>query len=391
MNPYASLRGLPRDVWVLCAATVVNRLGSMAGPFLALYGTQALGLTEAGAGLLVGAFGAGMIASAPLGGHLADRIGARRVFLAALIGGGVLMAVFPLWRGLPAAMLGAFAWALVAEAGRPAGLTLLTHLTPPDDHRRATAAYRLALNLGMSVGPPLGGILATASFLALFAVDAATSVAAGLAVMLLLGASVDARPRAGATARPPTSPASGAWRDRRLLAFVTGFAGIWAAFTLQFGPLSVHLVEGLGRTPRTYGAVVALNTVLIVACEVPLLNRLRRLSAARLIGLGGGLTAIGLALLALDTLPAIVAGVAIGAFGEMCAMGASMPHVAALAPQGQRGAYMGVYSLAASVGMTAGQALGTAALGVVPAPVVWLIGAAVALISTVVAVRAAKA
>lgn len=386
MNPYASLRGLPRDVWVLCAATLVNRLGSMAGPFLALYATQDLGLSEARAGLLVGAFGVGMIASAPLGGLLADRFGARRIFLASLLGGGVLMAVFPFLRGLPAVMAGAFAWALVAEAGRPAGMTLLTHLTSPGDHRRATAAYRLAINLGMSVGPPLGGVLATVSFLTLFAADAVTSIAAGVAVSLLLSATAES----GGDASAPRPSLAAAWQDRRFVAFVVGFAAIWGAFTLQFGPLSVHLVEGLGRTPRTYGAVIALNTLLIVACEVPLLARLRAMSTARLIGIGGVLTAVGLALIALDVLPAIVAGVAVGAFGEMCAMGAAMPFVAGIAPEGRRGAYMGVYSLATNVAMAAGQSVGTAALGAVPAPVLWLAGAAIALGGTSLAVRAAR-
>ena len=394
LNPYASLRGLPRDVWVLCAATLVNRLGSMAGPFLALYATQDLGLSEARAGLLVGAFGAGMIASAPLGGLLADRFGARRIFLVSLLVGGVLMALFPLLRGLPAVMAGAFAWALVAEAGRPAGMTLLTHLTPPHDHRRATAAYRLAINLGMSVGPPLGGVLATVSFLALFATDAVTAIAAGVAVSLFLSRAAGAAATSGAdtgAARPSLGASlRHGWEDRRFVAFVAGVAAVWGAFTLQFGPLSVHLVEGLGRTPRIYGALIALNTLLIVGCEVPLLARLREFSTARLVGIGGVLTAAGLALLALDTLPGIAGGVIVGAFGEMCTVGAAMPFVAALAPDGRRGAYMGVYSLATNAAMATGQSVGTAALGAVPAPAVWLAGAVVALGGTALAVQAAR-
>ncbi len=400
MNPYASLRGLPRDVWVLCAATFVNRLGSMAGPFLALYGTRVLGLGEGAAGLLVGAFGIGMTASAPLGGGLSDRFGAARVFLGALVGGGVLMLAFPFLRGLPVVLAGAFLWGLVAEAGRPSGMALLADLTPDGEHRRSTAAYRLALNLGMSVGPPLGGVLAAWSFTALFAVDAATALAAGVAVYLLL-----LRQRPGSERAPdvgaagaPSPPAArpgfgamvGAWRDRRLALFAIGFGAIWGAFTLQFGPLSVHLVGGLGYSTGVYGALVAVNTVLIVLCEVPMLARLARLSAARLVAAGGVLTAAGLALLALDTLPGIAAGVVVGAFGEMCAMGAAMPFVVGIAPEGQRGAYLGAYSLAASAAMAAGQSLGTAALGAAPAPVIWLTGAVLALAGTVLASHAAR-
>lgn len=390
MNPYASLRGLPRGVWVLCVATLVNRLGSMAGPFLALYGTRVLGLSAGQAGLLVGAFGAGMIASAPLGGGLSDRFGARRVFLASLLGGGALMLVFPFLRSLPVVLAGAFLWALVAEAGRPSGMALLAEMTPDGEHRRATAAYRLALNLGMSVGPPLGGALAAWSFTALFVTDAATALAAGLAVFLLLRPVAGHQADVGGTAPARAKATAAVWRNRRLVGFAIGFAGIWAGFTLQFGPLSVHLVEGLGYGTGVYGTLVAVNTVLIVLFEVPLLARLKTLSAARLVGLGGALVVTGLALLSGDTLPWLVAGVVVAAFGEMCAMGAAMPLVAALAPDGQRGAAMGVYSLSASVAMALGQSLGTAALGLAPAPTVWLGGAAVALAGTVVSVVAAR-
>ena len=32
MNPWKGLRGLPREVWLICATTLVNRLGTMAMP-----------------------------------------------------------------------------------------------------------------------------------------------------------------------------------------------------------------------------------------------------------------------------------------------------------------------------------------------------------------------
>ena len=40
MNPWRGLRGLPREVWLVCASTLINRLGTMALPFLVLYLTK---------------------------------------------------------------------------------------------------------------------------------------------------------------------------------------------------------------------------------------------------------------------------------------------------------------------------------------------------------------
>ena len=50
MNPWRGLAGLPRAVWVLSAATLVNRSGTMFVPFLVLYLTRARGYTPAAAG-----------------------------------------------------------------------------------------------------------------------------------------------------------------------------------------------------------------------------------------------------------------------------------------------------------------------------------------------------
>ena len=51
--------GLPREVWLLAGALLVNRAGTMVSPFLSLYLTRDLDLTAANAGLIIGCFGLG--------------------------------------------------------------------------------------------------------------------------------------------------------------------------------------------------------------------------------------------------------------------------------------------------------------------------------------------
>ena len=53
MNIWRSLKGLPRGVWVLSGATLINRVGTMVLPFLVLYLTDELGFTAPRAGLSV--------------------------------------------------------------------------------------------------------------------------------------------------------------------------------------------------------------------------------------------------------------------------------------------------------------------------------------------------
>ena len=60
---WATLRGLPRPVWVLTARTFVNRFGSFVLVFLVLY-VKHLGYSTAAAGLAASAYGVGSISIA---------------------------------------------------------------------------------------------------------------------------------------------------------------------------------------------------------------------------------------------------------------------------------------------------------------------------------------
>src|SRR5512141_448315 len=105
MNPSRGLAGLPRALWVLSFATLVNRSGTMFVPFLVLYLTRARGYTPAAAGAVLALFGAGALLAAPVSGRLADRFGPMRVMPASLGISGALLLLFPLARS-PLAIIG---------------------------------------------------------------------------------------------------------------------------------------------------------------------------------------------------------------------------------------------------------------------------------------------
>ena len=69
---------------------------------------------------------------------------------------------------------------------RPASLAALTSVVRPEQRKAAVAVNRLAINLGMSVGPAVGGFLATVSFPLLFVADGASAIAAGVVLTTLM-------------------------------------------------------------------------------------------------------------------------------------------------------------------------------------------------------------
>ena len=187
---------------------------------------------------------------------------------------GLILLAFPFAHCFETFLAVTLVYALVAESVRPASLAALTSFVRPEQRKPAVAVNRLAINLGMSVGPAIGGFLATISYPLLFVVDGATSLAAGLVLTGLLAW----RPVAplGATARK-RSPVSelderraSVLRDPRALVFLLGVLLMGLVFFQHEGAMPLFLVRDLGYATSFYGILFAVNTVLIVLVEVPL-------------------------------------------------------------------------------------------------------------------------
>ena len=84
-NPWRGLGALPPKIWIHFTATLVNRMGTMAIPFLVLYLTKDVGFTAEHAGLMLSLYGLGSLVASPFMGKLADRVGPVLVMKASLV------------------------------------------------------------------------------------------------------------------------------------------------------------------------------------------------------------------------------------------------------------------------------------------------------------------
>src|SRR6056297_3442021 len=166
-----SFTGLPRKIWMLAIILFVNRSGSMVLFFLALYLTKKLGFSVALAERLLSAYGAGAIAGSYLGGRLSDKIGYSRVQILSLFLGGMAYITALAWETALPIAINLFILAVLAESFRPANATNFVKYAPKNLRPRAFAVQRLAINLGIAVGPALGGFIALYNYDYLFWID----------------------------------------------------------------------------------------------------------------------------------------------------------------------------------------------------------------------------
>ena len=380
-NPWRGLGGLPRDVWIIFATTLVNRAGVMALPFLVLYLTRHMGVSASLAGLAVSAYGVGGMITAPIAGRLCDRIGPFAVMQGSLALTGVVLLVIPLAGTYPLILLLTVCWAVIADAARPATMSALTLGTSAEQRKAAIAVNRLAVNLGMSIGPAVGGLLAVVSFPLLFVVDGLTSLAAAGVLTVLLRSRPrsrlstrlgDAQLDAGALSAAENGMRGSVWRDGRALMFYFSMFLLGLVFTQNQSTMPLYIVRDLHYRESFYGMLFVLNTLLIVLLEVPLNLRMAHWSHRRALILGMVLTGIGFGAMGVARgAVAIAVTVVIWTFGEMIAFPVGTAYVADIAPPGRNGEYMGMFSSTFSLSIVLGPWAGTAALDRFGAAATW--------------------
>jgi MFS family permease len=366
-----TFRGLPSVVWTLFAGTVVNRLGYLVSPFLVFF-LAARGVTGTETTYVLGALGAGNLIGPALGGLLADRVGRRRTMLVGLVGAaGAQFALF----AAPGVATMAAAALLLSAAGAtvsPAAYALLADSVDAARRQRAYALFGWGVNLGTAAAGVLGGLLAAHGFWLLFAVDAATMLAFAAVVALRIP---ETRPAPGA-AGPTVADASGAGygvvlRDRLLLALLPLFGVQLFVYSLTEValPLAVH---DSGLSPAVYGAMAAVNAVLVVLLQPLATSLLARLPQVPVQAAGSVLVAVGVALTgAADSVAGYTVSVVVWSLGEVAVAGITAALVANLAPADARGRYQGAFQWTWGVARFAALTAGVAVYSALGPAVLW--------------------
>ncbi len=366
-HPWSGLRGLPREVWLVCASTLVNRLGTMALPFLVLYLTQGRHWTPGAAGAAMMVYGAGALAAGPFAGRLADARGHARILKASLWTSGAMLLLLPLVASGPLLLVLIFLWAAFTQAFWPSAMALLAGLARPEQRKAVYALHRLSVNLGMAVGPALGGVIAHRSFTWVFWTDGLTTLAGAVVLGLVLR-----RPEAPSAARALPA-AESPWKDRRLAGLLLPFLAVLLVFFQIEGTLPLWVVRDLGLGTRFYGLLFTLNTLLIVALEVSLNLALARWPHGRQLFAGALCVAFGMGLTGWAAARGpLLLTTAVWTFGEMTLFPAMSDAVATLAPAARRAEYMGLLSLCFAAALALGPWLGVLVYAQAGPRAVWL-------------------
>ncbi|MFV2102980.1 MFS transporter [Micromonospora sp. LOL_024] len=311
-------RALPRPLRMLVLASFINRAGMFVFPLLAVYLVQSRQLSVGEAGALISVGSTGLLAGSLLSAAVCARAGRRAALVSSLLLnalGYLGLAVFdgPPWTYAVLLFVALVGMGMFA----PAANTLIADLTEPEQRPFAYTVSYIANNLGMGVGPLLGGLAAAYSYHLMFAGNILLGVIAAITIRLCVPA--DTR-RPTAATRTTTGGRMGLRRDLDVaVVVVVSFCYVAPLIGLEYTlPLAVTGV--LASSVAVVGAVYTINSLVVVAAGILIERRIKAYQTRTLLIVAGLLWSAGTAILVFAfSLPAVLLSTVVWTLGEIIA------------------------------------------------------------------------
>ncbi len=339
--------GLSTSVWLLCFIMFINRAGAMVLPFMTLYLTTSLHFSLTDAGWIMGAYGLGSIAGAYIGGQFTDRIGYYHIQFYSLIIGASLLILLVFLTGFLSILLTVFFFSLISDTLRPANSVAIAAYAKPENRTRSFSLMRFAINLGFSIGPAMGGIVAgSLGFKWIFVIDALTCLfAAYLLHRYLPYKPISSNIKSDSYARNEQS----AYSDKKYLIFIFLVCIYAVCFFQLFTSIPVFWGKEWGFSETKIGLLLALNGLIIVVFEMPFIRHLEHIQRYMvMVSIGSALLITGfICLIAgwIHMIPALLF-IVFMTVSEMFSMPFMTNYAVSKPSENRRGQYMALYSMA---------------------------------------------
>lgn len=358
-----SFKGLSKESWMLALVMLINRAGSMVLPFLGVYMTNHLHFSIENTGIVLSFFGIGSVIGSWLGGFITDKIGEYKVQSFSLLLSVPLFCLIPVFKtevGVAAIIL---IQSIVSDAFRPANSVAITKYAKPENITRAFSLNRMAVNLGFSIGPALGGILSAISYEFLFFANAFTALSAGiLYIVFFKKRNKLARLKAKKIKevieiKKDRSP----YRDGKFLLYCFFCMLFSICFFQLFSTLTIFYKDTAHLSQQNIGYILGYSGFLVVLLEMGLVQVAEKyFSLAVTMFLGTFICGLSYAMLGFDHgMLTLVLSMSLLCVGEIWALPFMVTITALRSGKNNKGAYMGLNGISFSIAFIVTPYVGT--------------------------------
>lgn len=363
---HARLRSLlaryPRQFWIMVSGMLLVSVGgSMWWPFVTILLKERLGLPLTQVTLLFTLNSAAGLLATTFIGPAVDRFGRRLAMILGLGMSGVALVMMGFADSLGAWALALTLTGMFQPLYRVAADAMVADLIPADDRANAYSITRMSNNLGIAVGPAIGGFVTAVSYsLAFWAAGAASLAYAGIIVVFIRETLRLAAPSvAPSEVRRESRGYGPVFRDRRFMLFCLLMIVATIPSPVLWMLMPAYAKAGFGVVEQQAGFIMSTNAIMVVLLQVPITRWSVRLPSLRVMALGALLYALGVGSVALGaSFWGFWLSMVIVTFGELLLVPTGTAYAANAAPGDMRGRYMGLYGLTWSVAFGIGPVFG---------------------------------
>ena len=356
-------QGLPKGIYALFAAQIVNAVGNLVYPFLTFFLTQRLGYSSARAGMFILLLSVAYVPGSLIGGKLADVVGRKKVLI---VSQGLAGMTF-----IPCAFLGdsiIVPWLLITShfffgAAEPTHEAITADLTKGEQRQSAFSLLYLGHNIGFSVGPMIAGFLFTNALPWLFLGDAITTFIALSFVLVLVPESkpsseeMENHGGEGSNERAETGGLIPVLLRRP---YLLAFAGISLLLTFVYSQFSFSMPLQLNALfaengPMIFGSLMTVNALVVIFFTTPIIKLTRKIKPALNVSMAALLLTIGFGLLFFFQKPVLFAlSTVIWTFGEILQVTNTNVYIANHTPITHRGRFNSIVPIIIGTGYAIG-------------------------------------
>ena len=352
------LSNIPKDkhFWFLMLNVAVSGLsGTMLGPFMSVFLKKELGISIGAVSFLY--FVSGLLGtfSVFLMGWLVDRYGRKWIYVFGnaqnFILPAALMRITNFAQAFPFTSLNG----VMDSATRTSQTTIIADQVEESKRNTAYGVSRIVGNAAWIVAPIIGGLIlaGTTNFQKLFIVSA---IIGGIGVFLFIVLVPESRK---ADLDRPKLPRLGVLRDHSLLVLCVASLSAMLFYSQFYSLLPIFATQVKGLSYPEVGALFSISGATVVALQFPTSTWLEKVprQTGYIVGvviLALGITSIGLA----PSFHWLLVSVVLMTIGENMFFPIASVLVTEIAPEAERGMYVGAFSLFLSIGSNLSPLLG---------------------------------
>jgi MFS family permease len=350
----------PRQFWIMVAGMLIVSVGgSMWWPFVTILLRERLQLPLTQVTLLFTLNSAAGLVATSFVGPAVDRFGRRTAMILGLAVNGLALAAMGLADSVVAWAVALTFSGMFGPMYRVAADAMVADLIPAEERANAYSVMRMSNNLGIAVGPALGGfVTAISASYAFFAAGAANFIYAAIIVVLIRETLHLSMPAEGKSL--PASRGYGpVLRDRRYVAFLVLMILATIPSPVLWMLMPAYAKEHLGVLEQQVGLIMSTNAVMVVALQMAVTRWSSRYPHLRMLAFGALIYALGVGSVALGAgFWAFWLSMVVLTFGELLIVPTGTAFAANAAPPEMRGRYMGLYGLTWSIAFGIGPVMG---------------------------------